>query len=167
VAPVYEYKSRSKEVYLPAGTMWFDFYTGKKYEGGQSVKMDAPLERMPLFVKEGSIIPAGPEIQYTSEKPAGPVTLYVFEGKNASFTLYEDEGVNYNYEKGQFATIDIKYDQATRKLTIGKRKGSFPGMTVKRKFEIVWVEDHQGGVGLTARPHRVVEYSGASLNITH
>jgi alpha-D-xyloside xylohydrolase len=167
VAPVYEYKSRSKQVYLPAGTVWFDFYTGKKYDGGQAVTMDAPLERMPLFVKEGSIIAAGPEIQYTAEKISNPLTLYVFEGKNGAFTLYEDEGVNYNYEKGKYSTIEIKYDQATRKLTIGDRKGSFSGMAAKRKFEIVWVADHQGGVGLTARPHQVVEYSGTSVNITH
>jgi alpha-D-xyloside xylohydrolase len=166
VAPVYEYKSRVREVYLPDGSAWFDFYNGKQFEGGQSIKVEAPLERIPLFVKAGSIIAAGPEMQYTSQKPADPITLYVFPGKNGSFTLYEDEGINYNYENGKFSTIRIDYDDATRTLAIGERNGSFPGMSDKRKFEIVWVTEQLGGVGLTARPQKLVEYSGSSLTVT-
>lgn len=166
VAPVYEYNARKRDVYLPKGSSWFDFYSGKKYEGGQTLSVDAPLERVPLFVKAGSIVIAGPEMQYTNEKPADPLTVYVFPGENGTFTLYEDEGINYNYEKGNFSTIRLDYDDATRTLTIGERKGSFDGMEAQRKFEIVWVADHQGGVGLKAAPHRVVEYSGASLKIT-
>jgi alpha-D-xyloside xylohydrolase len=165
VAPVYTYKARSREVYLPSGSVWFDFYTGKQLEGGQTIKVDAPLETLPLFVKGGSIIPAGPQMQYTSEKVADPVTLYIFPGKDATFTLYEDEGVNYNYEQGQFSSIGITYDEATRSVTIGERKGSYSGMPVSRKFEIVWVADHQGGVGLTSQPHQVVEYSGSAITI--
>jgi alpha-D-xyloside xylohydrolase len=165
VAPVYEYKARDKKVYLPSGQGWFDFYSGKKYNGGQTVSVDAPLERIPLFVKEGSIIPAGPVVQYTSEKPADPLTIYVFPGKNASFNLYEDEGTNYNYEKGQFSNIAMSYDEATRTLTFGERQGAFPNMVANRKFKIVWVADHQGGVGLSDPAHQMVEYSGALVKI--
>jgi alpha-D-xyloside xylohydrolase len=165
VAPVTDFKARQREVYLPQGSRWFDFYSGKVVDGGQVVNVAAPLERIPLFVREGSIIPAGPVMQYTDEKPTDPVTLYVFQGQDADFTLYEDEGTNYNYEKGQFSRIDLKYDEATKTVSIGERKGSFPGMPANRKFEIVWVSDQSGGIGLDARPGQVVEYSGAVINV--
>jgi alpha-D-xyloside xylohydrolase len=97
---------------------------------------------------------------------ADPITLYIFPGMNASFTLYEDESTNYNYEKDQYSTIAISYDEATRAVTIGDRQGSFPGMAESRKFELVWVDDHQEGVGLTARPQQVVQYSGAQVKIS-
>jgi alpha-D-xyloside xylohydrolase len=164
VAPVYEYKARKRQVYFPAGTNWFDFYSGKKYVGGRKEVVDAPLERMPLFVKEGSLIISGPEVQYTSEKQ-DPLTIYVFPGKNASTALYEDEGINYNYEEGKYSIIPISYDNATRSLSIGERRGSYPGMPDKRKFWIVWVEDHHGGVSLTAQPHQVIEYNGNAIMV--
>jgi alpha-D-xyloside xylohydrolase len=164
VSPVYQYKARTREVYLPAGTSWYDFETFKQFNGGQVVNTNAPLERVPLFVKAGSIIPVGPEIQYTGEKKADTLTLYIFPGQNASFTLYEDENANYNYEQGKFSSIEIRYDEATAAVTIGERQGNFPGMSQKRIFEIVWVKDHPGG-GLNARPQRVVEYSGAELRM--
>ncbi len=100
VAPVYKYKARTREVYLPASCGWYDLYTGKYFTGGQKIDADAPYERMPLFVKEGSIIPVGPDIQYVDEKPADPLTLLVYTGRDCVFTLYEDEGINYNYEHG-------------------------------------------------------------------
>lgn len=165
VAPVYEYKSRMRDVYFPAGTNWFDFYSGKHYAGGEHVSVEAPLDRMPLFVKEGSIIVCGPVLQYSSEKVADPVTVYVFPGKNTSFTLYEDEGINYNYEKGKYSTINFVYDETSGKLTIGKREGTYPGMLEKRRFEIVRGKDHQGGVSLKAQPHRVIDYSGDPISI--
>jgi alpha-D-xyloside xylohydrolase len=165
VAPVYQYNARTRDVYLPAGATWYDFSTAKKYEGGQTVTVDAPLERLPLFVKAGSIIPAGPEIQYTTEKKSDPITLYIFPGQNGSFTIYEDEGTNYNYEKDQFASIDITYDDATRTVTLGKRQGEFPGMLEKRVFEIVWVDDRRGGVGLTSKPQQVIDYEGEEIKL--
>jgi alpha-D-xyloside xylohydrolase len=164
VAPVYEYNARKRDVYFPVGTNWFDFYSGKKYYGGQKQAVDAPLDRMPLFVKEGSIVLSGPVIQHTSEKQ-DPLTIYIFPGKNASIELYEDEGTNYNYELGKFATVPITYDEATRNLSIWKREGHYPGMPEKRKFEIVWVGDRPGGVDLTARPHQVIEYSGDPISV--
>ncbi len=165
VAPVHTYKATSREVYLPAGVAWYDFYSGKRYEGGQTITAEAPLERMPLFVREGSIIPTGPEIQYAGEKPARDITLYVFPGKDAAFTLYEDENINYNYERGQYVTIAFNYDEATRSVTIGERKGDFFGMLEERIFEVVVVSDHTGGVQLKSPPHRGIIYSGEPIII--
>jgi alpha-D-xyloside xylohydrolase len=161
VNPVYEFKVTSRDVYLPNTNGWYDFHTGQYYKGGQTVKADAPLDKMPLFVKEGSIIPAGPQIQYTSQKPADPITLYVFTGSNAHFELYEDESVNYNYEKGQYATIAFDYDASAHTLTIGARKGTYKNMPEARDFEIVLVKkDHPVGVSLTAHADQVVKYTG-------
>ena len=143
VNPVYNYKARSRSLYLPAGQGWYDLYSSKYYNGGQQITADASYERMPLYVKEGSIIPFGPALQYTAEKPADPITLYVYTGKDATFTLYEDENTTYGYEKGAFSNIPITYNQAKKQLTIGKRQGSFPGMINNRTFNIVWVNKSQ------------------------
>ncbi len=168
VNPVCEFRARKRSVYLPKGTGWFDFYSGQYFEGGRRIVLNAPLAKLPLLVKEGAIIPAGPDIQYAAEKPSGALTLYVFAGRDASFTLYEDEGDNNNYEKGQYATIPLKYDEAAHTLTIGVRHGSFPGMIRNRKIEIVWVtKDTPAGVGLTTGPHETFDYSGDVLRIKH
>ncbi len=136
VNPVYTYKATNRNVYLPAGQGWYDLYSGKFMEGGQQIVADAPYEKLPVFVKEGSIIPTGPELQYVAEKPADPVTLFVYTGKDASFVLYEDEGVNYNYEKGNFSEIPFTWNEETKTFTIGDRKGSFAGMLKNRTFYI-------------------------------
>ncbi|MGN7824131.1 TIM-barrel domain-containing protein [Chitinophaga sp. 22536] len=139
VNPVYQYKQRNREVYLPAGQGWYDLYTGVRNAGGKRITADAPYGRMPLYAKEGAIIPIGPELQYTSEKPADTITLYVYAGKNGTFRLYEDDGSSYNYEKGQYTIIPIDYNESTRELTIGERKGAFSGMLQQRTFRIVRV----------------------------
>ncbi len=136
VAPVYTYKARTRTVYLPAGQGWYDLYSGKFYEGGQTITSEAAYERTPVFVKAGSVIPTGPALQYTSEKAADPLTLNIYTGKDASFTLYEDEGVNYNYEQGKFTEIPFSFNQATNTLTIGDRTGSFAGMLNSRTIYI-------------------------------
>ena len=136
VCPVYSYKARERDVYFPAGNGWYDFYTGKFTTGGQKMTVPAPYERMPLFVKAGSIIPVGPEIEYTSQKPADPVTLYVYTGADASFTLYEDEGTTYDYEKGEYSTIPLSWSESAGELTIGERKGEFPQMIKERTFNV-------------------------------
>lgn len=138
-APVYEYGARNREVYFPATCGWYDFYTGKYISGGGRLKVDAPYERMPLYVREGAIVPYGPEMQYSDEKPAEEITLYVYAGQDGEFTLYEDEGVNYNYEKGQYAIIPFIYNDAEGTLTIGDRAGEFPGMLKERTFNVVKV----------------------------
>jgi len=121
---------------------------------------------MPLYVKEGSIVPTGPALQYTGEKVADPLTLYVFTGKDAAFTLYEDEGTNYHYEQGAYATIPLSYNESTGTLTIGARKGTYKGMPEKRTIQIVWVKkDHAAGVGPDVRPDQAVVYTGSALEV--
>lgn len=166
INPVSDFKARQRSVYLPATNAWYDFYTGNFLEGGQNITANAPLERMPVYVKAGSIIPAGPELQYTSEKKTDPLTLYVFTGQDAAFTLYEDEGTNYNYEQGKFSTVEITYTEATAELTFGKRQGEFVGMTPQREVLIVWVKkDRPVGVGLAALPDQVIRYTGNELKV--
>jgi alpha-D-xyloside xylohydrolase len=139
VNPVYTNKAISRDVYLPAGQGWYELYSGKYFNGGQTIKADAPYEKMPVFVKEGSIIPLGVDLQYTGEKPQDKITLYVYTGKDAQFDLYEDENTNYNYEQGKYSVIPINYNEASKTLTIGKREGSFNGMLAKRSFTVVWI----------------------------
>lgn len=139
VNPVYEYKQRHRSLYLPKCAGWYDLYSGKWYAGGQTITAEASYERMPLFVKTGSIIPFGPELQYTAEKTADTITLNIYTGADASFNLYEDEGTNYNYEKGAFSIIPVKYNEATKTVTIGDRKGSFNGMLQKKTFRINFI----------------------------
>jgi alpha-D-xyloside xylohydrolase len=167
VAPVTEYKARMWQVYLPSSTGWYDFHTGKFYEGGQTINADAPLDKMPLFVKEGAILPVGPELQYASEKPADPITLYVYTGADGSFDLYEDEDTNYNYTQGSYSIIPLSYDDDRGVLTIGKRIGSFDGMIQKRVFNVVWVKrDLSVGVGSSAQPRQTIEYSGSAIEVS-
>ena len=164
--PVYEYKGRQRDVYFPRNTGWYDFYSGTYTEGGQSRKVEAPYERMPLFVKAGSIIPVGEEIQYTSEKPDAPVTLYVYGGKDASFTFYEDEGTNYNYEKGKYSIISIQYNDRTKEVTLGERQGSFDGMTDQRKFHVVLIDKNKAkGFDSHPAPDATVTYNGDKQTI--
>jgi alpha-D-xyloside xylohydrolase len=166
VNPIYTYKAEGRDVYLPKTSGWYDFYTGEYLLGGQTINAKAGLSRIPVYVKEGSIVPTGPKIQYTSEKSADPLTLYVFTGKDASFSLYEDEGDNYNYEQGKYTNIPLQYNEATNTLTIGKRNGSFPGMMQKRTINIFWVrKDQSVGVGATAPPRQVIEYAGEEIQV--
>jgi alpha-D-xyloside xylohydrolase len=166
INPVYTYKQHSKQVYLPKGAGWYDLYKGQYFDGGQNVNADAPYERMPVFVKSGSILPFGPEIQYTSEKKADPITLYVYTGADGSFNLYEDEGTNYNYEKGAFSNIPVSYNEATKTLTIGDRKGSFDGMLQQRKFNIIWItKNNKTGIDTQRSTDQAVNYSGRSVTV--
>lgn len=141
VCPVYAYGARSREVYLPESSVWYDFYTGRRVASGKQTA-EAPYERIPLFVRGGSILPFGPEIQYSDEKPASEIILYVYKGRNGSFNLYEDENVNYNYEKGNYAVIPFEYDETAQTLTLGSRRGEFPGMLKERDFRIVVVDEN-------------------------
>ena len=165
VAPVTA-KAISKEMYLPKGNAWIDFWTGKRTNGGTTINADAPLEKIPLQIRAGSIIPLGPDLQYAGEKATDPTELRVYPGAEGSFTLYEDEGDSYRYENGAFATIPMHWDDAGRRLVIGKREGSFPGMLEKRVFHVVIVSDNHGvGGDLTAQVDKVVNYDGAEVSI--
>jgi alpha-D-xyloside xylohydrolase len=166
VNPVTEPSAVSRRVYLPKAK-WYDFWTGQGIDGGTMIEAAAPLDRMPIFVRAGSIIPLGPDVEYATEKPADPIELRIYSGADASFTLYEDENDNYDYEKGARATIRIAWDDAGRKLTIGERQGQFPGMLTARTFRIVIVGDNHGtGIEPTTPPDTVVEYSGKPITIT-
>ena len=166
INPVYTFKAKSRKVYLPTGQGWFDLYSGKYMEGGQYITADAPYERMPVYVKEGSIIPFGPEIQYTDEKKPDPVLLFVYAGRDASFTLYEDEGINYNYEKGKFSEIPITYSESKKELTIGNRRGSFDGMLKNRLFQIVMISQGKPGpLDFDIRAGKEVKYSGKEVTV--
>lgn len=165
VCPITEYGARSREVYFPAGAQWYDFYNGKMVNGGQKLKVEAPYERMPLYVRSGSILPIGPDMQWSDEKPADVIDLYVYEGSDGSFTLYEDEGVNYNYEKGQFAKIHMKWENSSRTLTIGQREGSFPGMLKQRKFNVI-VVDAANPVGFGSKKYaKTISYDGKMTSV--
>ena len=166
INPVTQYKERKRSVYLPAGTGWYDLKTGHFFKGGQSIEADAPYSDIPVFVKEGSILPVGPDIQYTSEKPADPVRLFVYTGRNGKFALYEDENINYNYENGAFTLIPLTYEEESGLLTIGERKGEFQGMLKERTFEIVWVnKKNGGGFDFERAADRSVLYKGEVLII--
>jgi alpha-D-xyloside xylohydrolase len=166
VSPVYEFEKRNRNVYLPAGTGWYDFYTGKFINGGQTIDADAPYEKIPLFIKEGSIIPCGPDIQYTGEKYTTPLTIYVFAGSNANFALYEDEGTNYNYEKGLYSEILFQYNEDGKELVINERKGNYTGMVSNRKFRIIRVSKSKPNTIHTNNESGVmINYSGKRIVI--
>jgi alpha-D-xyloside xylohydrolase len=166
VAPVHAHRARSREVYLPAGADWYDFHTGQLHKGGQRIQSDAPLARMPLFVRAGSIVPVGPEIQHTSEKPGAPITLFVFTGADGSFDFYEDDGVSYGYERGEYSRIPLRYDAAKGSLTIGERVGSFKGMPEKRAFKVRWIKaGAKPPADLDAAADVNVEYTGAETAV--
>lgn len=160
VAPVYKYGARDREVCFPAGETWYDFYTGKAVKGGQTLKVDAPYETMPLFVRGGSIVPAGGDIQYAAQKSDEPVTIVVYGGRDGDFTIYEDEGTNYNYEKGAFSKIRLEYNDKTNELTIADREGSFPGMQSDRKFNIVKVDAAHPVADAIKAKGKLVNYNG-------
>ncbi|MBR1569237.1 MAG: glycoside hydrolase family 31 protein [Bacteroidales bacterium] len=134
--PVSEYKARSRSVYFPEG-VWYDFYTGASVRGGQTLTVPAPYSRMPLFVRGGSILPIGPDMEWSDQKPADNLLLVVYAGADADFTLYEDDGLTYAYEKGACSSIGLHWDDASRTLTVGERQGSFPGMLQERTFRVV------------------------------
>ena len=165
--PVGEYQKYSRNVYLPKQKGWYDFYTGKYYAGGQTIVADAPFEKIPVFVPEGSILPVGPEMEWSDQKKAELIDLYVYAGKDGSYTLYEDEGTNYNYEKGKYAMIDFKYNDAQKTLTIDARKGSFDGMLQKRRFNVILVNaQNNQGVNLVKAPKgKMVKYAGQAVTV--
>ena len=163
--PVYEYKARSRSVYFPMG-LWYDFYTGRPMAGGKRFTVDAPYGRMPLYVRAGSILPIGPEMEWTSEKPADDILLVVYAGADASFTLYEDDGLTYGYEKGAYSTIGLEWDDASRTFTIGERKGSFPGMLQTRRFRVVVADREHPFAYDPSAAGVAVDYDGKTCTLT-
>ncbi len=157
-----ETKEQTRKVYLPADHQWYDFWTGEILAGGQTIVSAAPIDKIPLLVKAGSIIPMGPFVQYAAEKPSAPIEVRIYPGADGSFTLYEDENDNYNYERGIFSTISFRWNDVKRQLTIGKRQGTYPGMPVERIFQIVIVKKNNGnGIEPSGTPDKTLPYQGS------
>ncbi|MGC2528040.1 MAG: glycoside hydrolase family 31 protein [Candidatus Acidiferrum sp.] len=166
VNPVTEPGATTRHLYLP-NAKWYDFWTGAAIQGGRTLDVPTTLDRMPLYVRAGSILPLGPDVEYAAQKSADPIELRVYRGANGTFTLYEDENDTYDYEKGVYATIPFTWDDAANTLTIGERSGSFSGMLEKRTFRIVFVtENHGVAGGLTQNADKTVEYSGKKISVT-
>jgi alpha-D-xyloside xylohydrolase len=164
VSPVLTEHATSRAVYLPAGAEWYDFWTGDRTKGGATVMAAAPLDRIPLDIRAGSIVPMGPVIEYAGQA-SDPIELRVYPGANGDFNLYEDQGDNYSYEKGAHAIVPVHWDDSTRTLTLGARRGSYPGMAATHTFNIVLVgAGHGVGGDETAKPDRKIAYSGAKVD---
>src|SRR5271155_2357305 len=166
VSPVTEPGAATRRLYLP-NAKWYDFWTGASIQGGRTLDAPSPIDHMPLYVRAGSILPLGPDLQYAAEKSADPIELRVYRGANGAFSLYEDENDSYDYENGVHATIPFSWDDASHTLTIGDRTGAFPGMLEKRTFRVVFVsENHGTGGSLTENVDKTVEYSGKKITVT-
>jgi alpha-D-xyloside xylohydrolase len=166
VTPVTEPAATTRNLYLPEAK-WYDFWTGTITEGGRAIDAAAPIERMPLYVRGGSILPLGPDEEWSTEKPEDPIELRVYRGADGDFTLYEDENDNYNYEKGVHATITFHWSDAAHTLTVGDRQGQFPGMLQSRTFRVVFVDaKHGAGIEPENEPDKVVQYSGKQISVT-
>ena len=144
VAPITKPNVSEWDVYLPKSAQWYNFWTGKLFEGGQTIKTAAPLNTIPLYIKAGSIIPMGKFIQYTGQKLADTLEIRIYKGADARFDLYEDEGDNNNYEKGNYTIIPFDWNEQRKTLTIGDRQGDYSGALKNRIFNIVCVNESEG-----------------------
>jgi alpha-D-xyloside xylohydrolase len=163
INPISTEGARETTVYLPAGSDWIDFWSGKRVSGGQNITAEAPLDRIPIYAKAGSIVVFGPNAQSASAKP-DPIDLRIYTGADGDFTFYEDAGDSYDYEHGAYATIPIHWNNKAEKLTIGDRQGNFPGMPEHRIFRVVHVTG-SNGVGLqpTSNFDATVEFAGKAV----
>ena len=167
INPVIKSGARDRSVYLPEGTQWYNFWTGESYQGGQSVTVKAPMDKMPIFVQAGSIIPFGPNLQYATQKKADPVELRIYSGDDASFTLYTDENDGHDYKSGAFSLINISYDEDDETVRIGEREGEFPGMLEHRTFKIIRVEPGSGiGIAKPAKADTTIHYNGNAKQVS-
>ena len=161
VCPVTRPGMTQREVYLPGQQPWYDFWTGARLGGSRDLDAAAPIDSMPLYVRAGAIVPMGPVVQYAAEQTGKPLEIRVYRGADGAFTLYDDEGDNYDYEKGEYSTIPLTWNDSNGTLTIGPRRGEFPGMVQEQTFRIVFVGDgHGSGVAETETPDAVVKYTG-------
>ncbi len=165
VNPVIEPGAASRSVYLPGKAVWYDFWTGNRKQSGSRVDAAAPIDSMPLFVRAGSIVPLGPDIEYVDQKPADPLEIRVYPGADGSFTLYEDGGDSYDYEHGASAAIPFRWNNASKTLTIGRRTGVYKGMLMKRTFRVVLVDQRHGGGLNELAGARAMMYSGAEVRV--
>ena len=165
VNPVTTPGATTRSVYLPSGTSWTDFWTGVNFTGGQTITAAAPISHLPLYMRAGSIVPLGPDVQYAAQTP-DPIELRVYPGANGQFTLYEDDNVTYGYETGSYATIPFTWNDSSKQLTIGARQGSFPGMLQSRTFRVMFVHPGHGtGAPAGATSDQVVTYNGSVTTV--
>ncbi len=156
----------SVDFYLPAGSAWFDFFTRKRFEGGQTVLTPSPLEVIPVYIRAGSLIPYAPLMQYTTESPEDPVNMMIFPGADADFSLYEDENDGYNYEKSAYAIIPFHWNDKEKTVTIGKRQGEFPGMLKTRNFKLTLISSViPEGFPTAPTTEKSVKYNGAEISV--
>jgi alpha-D-xyloside xylohydrolase len=166
VNPVTTEGATSRFLYLPPAAGWYDFWSGEKLKGGQHILAPAPLDRIPLYIRAGAILPLGPEIEYAGEKPDAPIELRIYRGADGSFDLYEDEGDSYAYEKGARAITPIHWDDGTGTLTIGARQGTYPGISAVRNFHVVLVDGgHGAGAQIIASADKEIRYEGSELRV--
>jgi alpha-D-xyloside xylohydrolase len=166
VNPVTDQGKTSRKVYLPKSTTWYDFWTGQELKGGQSIDATAPIETMPLYVRAGSIVPMGPEIEYATQKTNKPIELRIYPGANGQFKVYEDENDNYDYEKGQYATFTLSWNDKLHQLSISDTKGQFPGMQKLHTFNVVLVKgEHGSNTSITANADKTVKYEGKAMAV--
>jgi alpha-D-xyloside xylohydrolase len=149
----------SREVYLPVGSDWYDFWTDKTHQGGQGIVAAAPLETIPLFVRAGSILPMTVPMQFVDERPEAPYEIRIYRGADGAFTLYEDAGDSYDYESGAFALVQFVWDEVRGELTIGARRGSFGGLIRSREYRLVFISNR-------GRETRTVDYTGSKMRIS-
>jgi len=168
IAPITHYQQRSREVYLPHNattTLWYNLWTGQPTTS-QTITAEAPYDQIPVFVRAGTILPLGPEIQYIGEKPTAPLTLQIFTGADGHFTLYEDNGLTNDYEKGAFTEIPLTYTDSTHTLTIGPRQGAFPEMQTTRTFAITVTDPtHPIPFTLTPTSTQTITYTGKPISL--
>ncbi len=164
VNPVYEFGATSREVYLPAATDWFDFYSGKKFQGGQIIEARAELKYIPLFVRAGSILTTGPTIQYSDQVANADLTLSVYTGADGKFELYEDDGRSYAYENGEWSRIPMSYNEDSGELIVGDRFGMFKGMKEERNVSVRWIiGETQGAADFDSMIQETQTYKGKAL----
>src|SRR5574344_768895 len=159
-------QKKSSTTYLPAGVVWYDFWTNEKFNGGQDVNKETTINTIPVYIKAGSILPIGPQVQFAEEKKWDNLEIRVYEGANGEFTLYEDENDNYNYEKGAYSTITFTWNDAKKTLTISDRKGSFQGMLAESKLNIVMVTKEKGvSIEQCLNEGKSIAYNGKKVTV--
>lgn len=176
VSPVVEKGVNNRKIYLPEGAGWYNFWGGNYLSGGQTIVEQTPIETIPLYIKAGSILTLGPDVQYATEK-TDPIEIRIYEGADGEFVLYEDENDTYNYENGKFSKIKFTWDDANQKLTIGAREGQFLGMPETHTFNIVLYKkkvvyhsfspfEIEAGLNLVKEPNKVINYNGEKVEVT-
>ncbi|MGR4863454.1 glycoside hydrolase family 31 protein [Caulobacter sp. LARHSG274] len=166
INPVTQRGAETRTVYLPGAAPWYDFWTGRRHQAGTTVTAAAPLDRLPIYVRAGAIVPLGPVVSHAQAGADAPLEIRVYRGADGAFTLYDDEGDGQGYRQGRQATIELRWNEAARTLTLGPRQGQYPGMPRERTFNIVWTGEGTGAGLATSPPAKVVRYVGQQVVVS-